>query len=206
MLSSGCRFDDDEEEELWTTVRLAALPGYPSRPHRRRRTGPAFTCRAMACASACRSATARTPGFLASRYSRSATAKRPLSEMPSSAAYRRPRCANSSGSRNVMAIGESLSVWYHNDITASRNASAKPRARYARSCCANRWCFRLPSATVKKPGWRGLERHLPSAEGQTRSELPHPHHPASMKNLAACDRRLDHKLTPVGVPPQQSQS
>src|ERR1700676_2751060 len=32
----GCRFDDDEE--LWTTVRLAALPGYPSRPHRRRRT------------------------------------------------------------------------------------------------------------------------------------------------------------------------
>jgi hypothetical protein len=105
----GCRFDDDEEEELWTTVRVAALPGDPSRPHRRRRTGPAFTCRAMACASACRGATARTPGFLASRYSRSATAKRPLSEMPSSAAYRRPRCANSSGSRNVMAIGESLS-------------------------------------------------------------------------------------------------
>jgi hypothetical protein len=52
--------------------------------------------------------------------------------MPNSAAYRRPRCANSSDSRNVIAIGESLSVWYQHGITASWNASTKPRVhRYA---------------------------------------------------------------------------
>jgi len=70
----------------------------------------------------------------------------------------------------------------------------------ARGCCANRWCFRLPSETVKEPGWRGKDMHLPS--GQTLEELPHPHRPSvdeesSGTEPQACDRRFDRKLTPV---------
>ncbi len=68
--------------------------------------------------------------------------------------------------------------------------------RWSRLLC-DRWCFRLPSATVKRPGWRGLWLHLPSVQGQTPEELPHPHRQASMRNLAADDRRFDRKLTPV---------
>ena len=44
-------------------------------------------------------------------------ANRPFSEMPNSAACRRPRSANASGSRNVIAIGGSLSEWYHYDTS-----------------------------------------------------------------------------------------
>jgi hypothetical protein len=130
----------------------------PPRPARRRRTGPALTCRAIACASACacRGDVMRTSGFLLSKYSRSAMATRPLSEMPNSAAYRRPRRANSSASRNVIAIGEALRC----GITMIPTL--------ALSCGANRWCFWPPSATVRAPGWRGFWAHLPSPEGQTR--------------------------------------
>jgi len=70
---------------------------------------------------------------------------------------------------------------------------------------ANHWCLWLFS-TIKEPGWRGTSRHLPSAEGQTTGELPHPHRQASMRNLAASDRRFERKLTPVCVPPQQCQA
>jgi len=54
------------------------MSGSDSQPHRRRRCGPAFTCRAIACASACGGGAMRRSGFLMSRYSRSATAKRPF--------------------------------------------------------------------------------------------------------------------------------
>ena len=89
------------------------------------------------------------------------------------------------------------------DPAGELSASPQPVVGNVGGCCANRWCFRLPSATVKKPGWRGVRLHLPSVQGQTPEELPHPHRQASMKNLAACDRRFDRKLTPVCVPPQQ---
>ena len=42
-----------------------------------------------------------------------------------SAAYGRPRFANASGSRNVIAIGESPPVWYHYDTTSCQNASGQ---------------------------------------------------------------------------------
>jgi hypothetical protein len=40
--------------------------------------------------------------------------------MPNSAAYRRPRSANSSGNRNVIAIECSLPRWYHYDTADQR--------------------------------------------------------------------------------------
>jgi hypothetical protein len=88
-------------------------------------------------------------------------------------------------------------------LAGELSTSPQPIVGNARGCGAHRWCFRLPSERVKKPGWRGVRLHLPSVQGQTPEELPHPHHQASMRNLAACDRRFDCKLTPVCVPPQQ---
>ena len=64
--------------------------------------------------------------------------------------------------------------------------------------CMVSWLF---PETVGAPGWRGLWLHLPFAQGQTPEELPHPHRQASMRNLAAGDRRFDCKLTPVCVHP-----
>ena len=87
------------------------------RLHRRRRTGPALTCWAIACASDRGGGATRGADCLASRYSRSAIARRPFNEMPDSAAYRRPRSASASGSRKVIAIGEPLRRWYHDDTT-----------------------------------------------------------------------------------------
>ena len=101
------------------------------RLHLRRRTGPAFTCRAIACACAsARGGGATRPDFLASRYSHSAMARRLFNDMPNSAAYRRPRSVSCSGSRNVIALGELLAVWYHYD-TCNRYSFANHR--YSRS-------------------------------------------------------------------------
>ena len=47
----------------------------------------------------------------------------------------------------------------------------------------------------------GLRYFLPLREGQTYIVFPHPHRQASMRNLAASDRRFDRKLTPVCVHP-----
>ena len=40
-------------------------------------------------------------------------------------------------------------------------------------------------ASEKELRWRGAPGYLPSAEGQTGKEFPHPHRQASMRNLAA---------------------
>jgi hypothetical protein len=167
----------------------------PPLPARLRRTGPALTCRAIACASACgpRAGVMRSSGFFVSRYSRNATAKRPLSEMPNSAAYRRPRRANSSGSRNVIAIAESLCC----GITMVPQLGSLERCEPI--------VFLAPFCNSEGAGVEGpcVASALPRGTDSIRT--PPPNHPASMKNLAACDRRFDHKLTPVGVPPQQPQ-
>ena len=165
-------------------------------PRRRlRRTGPALTCRAIAWASACasRGDVMRTCGFLLSKYSRSATATRALSEMPKSAAYRRPRRANSSGSRRVIAIGESL----HCGITMIPHPGSFERCEPI--------VFLAAFCNSEGAGVEGLQGLSALCRGTDLPRTPPPTPPASMKNLAACDRRFDHKLTPVGVPPQQPQ-
>ena len=53
-------------------------------------------------------------------------ARRLFNDMPNSAAYRRPRSVSCSGSRNVIAIGELLAVWYHYD-TCNRYSFANHR-------------------------------------------------------------------------------
>ncbi len=40
-------------------------------------------------------------------------------------------------------------------VAGELSTSPQPFVGEVRGCRAYRWCFRLPSATVKKPGWRG---------------------------------------------------
>ncbi len=165
----------------------------PPPPARLRgRTGPSLTCRAIACASVrgCGADGMPTVDFLLSRYSRSASATRPLREMPKSAAYRRPRRANSSGSRNVIAIWESL----HCGITMIPHSGSFERCEPIVFLAA--FCNSEGAGVEGPKGVSALYR------GTDLSRTPPPIPPASMKNLAASDRRFDRKLTPVCVPPQ----
>ena len=47
------------------------------------------------------------------------------------------------------------------------------------------WWYRLFSAIVKKAGWRGQWLHLLSQPRDRHRKNPHPHRPASMRDLAA---------------------
>ena len=69
-------------------------------------------------------------------------------------------------------------------LAGELSTSPQPFVFSARQCSMNQWCWLL--ATIEEPGWRGVHRHLPSAEGQTLRDFPHPHRQASMRNLAAC--------------------
>ena len=127
----------------------------------------------------------RTSGFLLSKYSRSATATRALSEMPRSAAYRRPRRANSSGSRNVIAIEESL----HYGITMIPYPGSIERCEPI--------VFLAAFCNSEEAGVEGPKGVSALCRETDLSRTPPPTPPASMKNLAASDRRFDRNLTPV---------